>query len=113
MYVGDSELNGLQLKAVWHLTLDERMDWPGGWLRDSSTVLFFSNRSANFDIFEQRVNARTVKEIVAALDEKRTPQLTVDSLWIVYLSWPSTNGSLPSSGRLMRVQSERQVSLRP
>ncbi len=50
VYVGDLEPNWLRLKATRRLTLDDRMDWPGGWLRDASTVLFFSNRSGNFDI---------------------------------------------------------------
>jgi WD40 repeat protein len=103
VYVGDLEPNGLRLKATRRLTLDDRMDWPGGWLRDASTVLFFSNRSGNFDIFKQGVNARTPEEIVAGPEEKRNPQLSPDGSWILYFSWPSTYGSLPSSGRLMRV----------
>jgi WD40 repeat protein len=103
VYIGDLEPNGFRLKAARRLTLDDRMDWPGGWLRDASTVLFFSNRSGNFDIFKQGVNARTPEEIVAGPEEKRVPQLSADGSWILYLSWPSTNGSLPASGRLMRV----------
>jgi Tol biopolymer transport system component len=103
VYVGDLEANGFRLNSTRRLTLDDRMDWPGGWLRNASTVLFFSNRSGHFDIFKQGVNDRTPEEIIASPDEKRAPQLSADSSWILYLSWPSTNGSLPSSGRLMRV----------
>jgi Tol biopolymer transport system component len=104
VYVGDLEAGGFQLNFTRRLTLDDRMDWPGGWLRDANTVLFFSNRSGHFDIFKQSVSDRTPGEIIASPEEKRAPQLTPDGSWILYLSWPNTNGSLPSgSGRLMRI----------
>lgn len=104
VYVGDLEAGGFRLNFTRRLTLDDRMDWPGGWLRDANTVLFFSNRSGNFDIFKQSVNDRTPREIIASPDEKRAPQLSPDGSWILYLSWPNTNGSLPSArGRLMRI----------
>lgn len=99
-----SDLDGFQLNSTRRLTLDERMDWPGGWLRDSDTVLFFTNRSGHFDIFKQNVNDRTAAEIIVSSDEKRAPQLSPDGSWILYLSWPSTNGLMLSApGRMMRI----------
>lgn len=104
IYVGDLEPNGFGLNGPRRLTLDDRMDWPGGWLRDARTVLFFSNRSGSFDIFKQSVDDRTPRVIIASADEKRAPQLSPDGSWILYLSWPGTNRSLPTaSGRLMRI----------
>ena len=104
VYVGDLEANGFRLNSTRRLTLDDRMDWPAGWLRDGKTVLFFSNRSGHFDIFRQSVNDRVPTEVIASSDEKRAPQLSPDGSWILYLSWPTTNGSLPSApGHMMRI----------
>jgi hypothetical protein len=52
VYIGNLEANGFRLNSTRRLTLDDRMDWPAGWLRDGKTVLFFSNRSGHFDIFQ-------------------------------------------------------------
>jgi Tol biopolymer transport system component len=104
VYIGNLEANGFRLNSTRRLTLDDRMDWPSGWLRDGKTVLFFSNRSGHFDIFQQGVNDRTPREVIASSDEKRAPQLSPDGSWILYLSWSTTNGSLPSApGRMMRI----------
>jgi len=104
VYVGDLEANGFRLNSTRRLTLDDRMDWPAGWLRDGKTVLFFSNRRGHFDIFQQGVNDRTPREFIASSDEKRAPQLSPDGSWILYLSWPTTNGSLRSApGHMMRI----------
>lgn len=106
VYLAELEANGARLNAVHRLTLDDRMDWPGGWLRESHAILFFSDRGGNFDIFRQGVNDRTAEEIIAGpLEEKRAPQLSPDGSWILYLAWPNTQSDQPPpSGRLMRAR---------
>lgn len=98
-----ASLSGLTTPV--RLTLDDRMDWPGGWFPDSRTLLFYSDRGGNFNIFKQRVNERAAEEIVSdPLEEKRAPQLSPDSKWLLYLAWPNTQSDEPPpSGRLMRV----------
>jgi Tol biopolymer transport system component len=104
VYVGTLEKNGLQLSATHRLTLDDRMDWPGGWLRGSDSILFFSDRNGNFDVFKQGIKDRTPTEVIADSEEKRAPQLSPDGFWILYLTFPRAQGGLPpASGRLMRV----------
>jgi len=104
IYLADLEGNGSRLNEPRRLTLDDRMDWLGGWSRDSKAVLFFSDRNGNFDIFRQAINDRTAEEIVVGPEEKRTPQLSPDGNWILYLAWPRTNSTLPPErGGLMRV----------
>jgi len=104
VYLGLLEGNGSRLSSPRRLTLDDRMDWPGGWMHQSQDVLFYSDRNGNFDIFKQGVNARTAEETVVSPDEKRAPQLSPDGLWILYLAWHKTeSGQPPTSGRLMRV----------
>lgn len=105
VYLGELKGNGSRLTTPLRLTLDDRMDWPGGWLRDSKSVLFYSDRGGNFDIFKQGVSDRAAEEIVSGpLEEKRQPQLSPDSKWLLYLAWPNTqNDEPPPSGHLMRV----------
>ncbi len=105
VYVGVLEGNGSRLNALRRLTLDDRMDWPGGWVRESNAILFFSDRGGSFDIFKQGVHDRTAEEIAAGpSEEKRAPQLSPDGKWVLYLAWPNApSDQPPPSGRLMRV----------
>jgi Tol biopolymer transport system component len=104
VYVGTLDKSGLRLTATHRLTLDDRMDWPGGWLQESDFILFFSDRNGNFDVFEQGMRDRTPTEVIADSEEKRSPQLSPDGSWILYLTFPRAQGGLPpASGRLMRV----------
>ena len=112
VYLGELKASRSALTTPVRLTLDDRMDWPGAWFRDSRTFLFYSDRSGNFDIFKQGVNDRAAEEIVSGpLEEKRAPQLSPDSKWLLYLAWPNKkNDELPPSGRLMRVPASGGVS---
>jgi Tol biopolymer transport system component len=105
VYLGELKGNGSHLTPPFRLTLDDRMDWPGGWSRDGKAVLFYSDRGGNFDIFKQGVNDRAAEELVSdPLAEKRLPQLSPDDKWLLYLAWANTqDDEPPSSGRVMRV----------
>jgi len=105
LYVGELKANGSHFRTPVRLTLDDRMDWPGGWTREGNALLFFSDRNANFDIFKQTVHRPTPEGIaVGQSAEKRNPQLSTDGHWILYLAWQNQEGDqLPTSGRLMRV----------
>ena len=105
VYLGELQAKGSRLGTPLRLTLDDRMDWPGGWLHDGKALLFYSDRGGNFDIFKQGVGDRAAEEIVAgSSEEKREPQLSPNGKWILYLAWPSTQtDEPPTSGRLMRV----------
>jgi len=104
VYVAELEGNGTRMKAPSRLTLDERMDWPGGWTHDSKNILFFSDRNGGFDIFRQGVRDRLAEVIATGGEEKRSPQLSPDDNWTLYLAWPRAQGDAPPmAGRLMRV----------
>jgi eukaryotic-like serine/threonine-protein kinase len=104
VYVGELEKNGTQLKPPARLTLSEKNDWPGGWMPDSKTLLFYSNRNGNFDLYKQKVAERSAEAIGTANEEKRSPQMSPDGAWILYLSWPHMpNDAQPDSGHLMRL----------
>ncbi|MFL6436123.1 MAG: hypothetical protein ACJ71Q_00970 [Terriglobales bacterium] len=105
VYVGELSANGSRFRMPVRLTQDDRMDWPGSWAQERNALLFFSDRNANFDIFEQAVDKPAPIEIVTGQsEEKRDPQLSPDGRWILYLAWPNQrDDQLRSSGRLMRV----------
>jgi dipeptidyl aminopeptidase/acylaminoacyl peptidase len=104
VYVGELDAGAAHLAAPRRLTLDDRIDWPGGWTRDSNAVLFYSDRQGSLDLFRQKLDGRAAELMLSSPEEKRQPQLTPDGSSIVYLEWPKgVNGATPSSGRVMRV----------
>jgi hypothetical protein len=104
VYVGVLGARGESLKEPRRLTLDDRIDWPGGWTRDSKAVLFYSDRQGTLDIFRQPVEDRTADVLVTDAEEKRQPQLSPDGSWILYLSWRAMlAGAVPAAGRVMRI----------
>jgi Tol biopolymer transport system component len=104
VYWGGLEDNGTRLEEPVRLTLDERMDWLGGWSRNGKSLLFFSDRNGDFDIFRQGITDRDAEPIVVGSDEKRAPRLSPDGRWILYLEWPKTAGDTSAdSAHLMRV----------
>jgi len=103
VYVGELEAGGARLNKVRRLTMDERIDWPGGWTQDSKSILFYSDRNGELNLFKQGVNDATAEVVAAGSDEMRTPRMSPDGAWILYFAWPKVEGAAPPSGRLMRL----------
>ncbi len=104
VYIGELADGGNELKSPQRLTLDDRVDWPGGWSPDSKTVFLYSDRAENFDIYKQNVNDHNATAIVTGSEEKWTPQLSPDGKWVLFMQWPkSVDGAPPGQGKLMRV----------
>lgn len=104
VYVAELTGDGSALKPAQRLTLDDRLDWPGGWSSDSKTVFFYSDRSRNFDIYKQGVTEHNAEVLVSDSEEKWAPQSSPDGKWVVYLSWPKpTNDEPVKGGSLKRV----------
>jgi Tol biopolymer transport system component len=102
--IGELEAGGTRMRAPQRLTLDDRADWPTGWLRDSRQVLFYSDRNGNFDVFKQDVNAPMPELIAHGPEHERGAQLSPDGNWILFFSSPEPSpGTSLSPERLMRV----------
>lgn len=100
VYLGELAEGGNELKAPQRVTLDERLDWPGGWSADSKTMFFYSDRNGSFDIYKQGVNERNAESLVTGTEEKWAPQVSPDGKWVLYMQWPKgTEGT----GKLMRA----------
>jgi Tol biopolymer transport system component len=104
VYVGELEANASRLIPPQRFTLDDRIDWPGGWTRDSKAVLFYSDRQGTLDLFRQRVEERIPELLLAGSEERREPQMSPDGSWILYLAWPRVSaGKPPGTGKLMQI----------
>ncbi len=106
IFVSEFADRGNTLQSPRRLTLDERSDWPGGWSFDSKTIFLFSDRNGNFDVFKQGLNRPNAEPVATGPEEKRSPQLSPDGKWLVYMQWSKpADGAEPRSGKLMRIPS--------
>ncbi len=104
VYVGSLDVNGTHMSEPRRLTLDDRIDWPGGWTRDSKSVLFYSDRQGALGLFRQSLDSRGADPLSIGPDEKRQPQLSPDGSAILYLAWPKpSSDALPTAGNVMRM----------
>lgn len=103
VYLGELTNGGTGLKTPQRLTLDDRVDWPGGWSLDSNTVFLYSDRNGNFDIYKQGVEGRNAEALVTGSDEKWAPQISPDGKWVLYMQWPKVaEGVALPTGKMMR-----------
>src|SRR5262249_35607930 len=73
VYLGELSSGGKELKSPQRLTLDDRVDWPGGWSAVSKTVFLYSDRNGHFDIHKQAAGERTWGTEVLAWRPWSTP----------------------------------------
>lgn len=92
------------LTNVRQLTRDDRVNWPSGWMPDSRTVLFNSDRNGNFQLFKQGTAEREASLQLPGPGEARAARVTPDGRWILYLA-RSDGAAGPESARvrLMRM----------
>ncbi|MCI0402157.1 MAG: hypothetical protein L0212_01360 [Acidobacteria bacterium] len=102
VYVG-TLLNPRQFVKIERLTLDERNDWPGAWLPDSSSLLFSSDRNGGWDLFKQGKDNAVAEDFLVGPDEQSEPRLTPDRTSVLYWGYRSEASGAPGRLRLMRV----------
>lgn len=104
VYITELAGGGTESKSLQRLTLDERIDWPGGWSADGKTIFFYSDRNHTFDIYKQGITERNAEVLVSDSEEKWAPQASPDGKWVVYLSWPKPANDAPvTAGSVKRV----------
>jgi len=101
VYVAEIEDNGRHLKTERRLTSDTRFDWPAGWTKDGKEILFFSNRNGAFNVFRQNESTSTADLVISGKEDSRSPQISPDGQWLLYMVWPDNKGSGPV--RIMRA----------
>ena len=103
VYLGELASDGNELKTPQRLTLNENLNWPGGWSLDGKTLFFYSDRDGSFDIYKQGPNDRNAQAIATGPEEKWAPQISPDGKWVLYLQWPKAANSATTPGKLMRA----------
>jgi len=87
--------------ALRRLTTDTLIDWPTGWSLDGSSFFFVSNRNGRLQAFRQGTAEETPEPLAAGDGHVRSPQVTADGKWIVYLELATK----PGTARVMRMPS--------
>lgn len=104
VYLAELTNGGAELKTPQRVTLDDRVDWPGGWSADSKTMFLYSDRNGDFDIYKQGVSERNADPIITGPEEKWAPQISPDGKWVLYMQWPKpVEGKPVATGKLMRI----------
>jgi Tol biopolymer transport system component len=99
VYLLTLDVSGRTITASKPLTTDTQVDWPAQWTADGSSFLFISGRTGSLHAFRQPIAAETPQAIATGDAAVRSPQITSDGKWIVYLEL----GYQPASARLMRM----------
>jgi len=104
VYISELGSGGTELKTPQRVTLDDRVDWPGGWSADSKTMFLYSDRNGDFDIYKQGVSERNADTVITGQEEKWAPQISPDGKWVLYMQWPKpVEGKPAAKGKLMRI----------
>lgn len=95
VYVAGSQSNAEPKR----LTLDDRDDIPSGWLHDSTTVLFESDRNGSRDVFYQAVDEQSAQLLIGGADSQFGAQASPEGERVLY--WSASPGV--EKWRLMSV----------
>ena len=90
---------GQAVTASRQLTTDTQVDWPAQWTADGSSFLFISGRTGSLHAFRQPIAGETPQPIGTGDGAVRSPQITADGKWIVYVEMTYQ----PAKARVMRV----------
>ena len=86
VYVSELDASGAALVKTRRLTLDDRNDKPHGWMADSRTVLFTSDRTGSWDPYRQQLDEVVPVGLHASPTNAYDPHLTADGDWILFWS---------------------------
>jgi hypothetical protein len=127
--IGELADQGDTLGQVRRVSLEDRIEWPGGWSGDSKWLLFQSDRTGSMGIFRQRLDSTHPEPaainqennrvpllspdrqwhlsstgpepVVTNQEDNRAPLLSPDRQWVLYFAWPRSVSQV-TTARLMR-----------
>ena len=103
VYVLDLKEEGAPASSPTRLTTTRSSDLASGWTRDSSGILFQSNRTGRNQIFRQQLGQDTVEQLFPGSDDQQGAEFSPDGKWILYWSTPRGGSDEPTTQRLMRI----------
>ena len=90
VYVAELKAKSTRLGLPMRLTMSDSLDYPDAWTRDSSAVLFESNRTERIQIFRQQLRQDTAEPLTQGPDDEQGAESSPDGAWILY--WATANG---------------------
>jgi len=102
VYVADVEARGMRIGNMRHFTLNESTDFPQGWTNDSKQVVFMSDRTGQFAIYRQSLDADAPELIFTGTDAFWAALVSPDGKWLLEIPSPKS-GDSKDPDRLMRV----------
>ncbi|HVY24354.1 MAG TPA: winged helix-turn-helix domain-containing protein [Steroidobacteraceae bacterium] len=82
--IADLSANGVELSNSKRLTLNDSQNLPSAWMPDSRSVLFFSNRTGHYGIFQQDISASDAHALVSDDHDYIRPVVSADAHWLFY-----------------------------
>ena len=80
------------INASRRLTLDERDDYPVGWLASDRAVVFATNRTGSWSFFRLETDGTTPSLIASGSDEQGKSEVSTDGRWVFHLTNGEWNG---------------------
>ena len=81
------------------VTLDDRDDFPSGWLSDGRAILFASTRNGTLDVFRQAIDSSTAEQMASGPEQQFGAEAVFGGKTILY--WSSAEGA--AKMRLMKT----------
>jgi len=101
VYVAELKEGGAHLDSPTRLTVSESHDFPTGWMLDSKTVLFSSDRTGRLQIFKQQLGEDIAEPVIQGPDDEASAESSLDGSWILYWSFVRGGGKFANE-RVMR-----------
>lgn len=93
VYVAELDANGTAVSNIKRLTLDDSKDRLSGWLGDSRTVLFHSNRSGVYGLYRQAIDQTRAQPLLVNERDNFRAVVTPNQQWLWYYSTPANEYS--------------------
>lgn len=94
--------SGGALEDVRRMTLDDRDDYPHGWADGGTAILFESDRTGPWQIYEQTAAHSTARRLAPSAADENYPRLSPDGRWILYVRSSSVS-LISKSATIMRM----------
>lgn len=82
--IGTLDQDGTEITNIRRLTMNDSHNLPSSWLPDSSGVLFFSNRTGHYGIFQQDLDSADARALVTDERDYIRPVISSDGKWLFY-----------------------------
>jgi eukaryotic-like serine/threonine-protein kinase len=102
VYLAELKETGRSGTVSTRMTTTRSFDLASAWTRDSTAILFQSNRTGPSQIFRQRLGQEDAEQLFVGPDDQQGAEFSPDGKWILY--WSAAHGSAPpTTQQLMRI----------